>query len=233
MNKIKIGLDCDGVLLDFLSDARAIIAKIKNQTATEKMGVWNLEERFSLNKNEVKFLLQNIDWENLKALNHFSELLNYLYHHENVGIDNVFFITMLDKENHEKRIHNLMRLSQQNHLPFKSENVYFTEMGQSKAVTIEKLGIDIFVEDNLNNLFDVSHCQTLKHLIWTESNGERNLTGFDFKNPNSDCLNIELDYNKTVQDVHNLIINNQIEFNYVEHNQLFSLIQNILTKVYK
>lgn len=231
--KRGIAFDCDGVLLDFLKEAYRIVAELKNMTeqevkATQKRGCWDLKERFDLNSYQMNLFWRRVRWQNLCALKRAKEAL--LVAQEYFGADNVYFVTQLSEKHREKRLHNLQNLFGKDVAIF-NENVRFTKHGELKSTMLKTIAVDIFVEDSLSNLFDAAQNSSVKHLIWTESNGERTKETIDNLNralSGQDYTNEVLVNGITIKDVAVMVNETKTTFIYAPQSELPEAIHNLI-----
>lgn len=239
---MRIAFDCDGVLLNMLGQSRKIVAEMKEQTIdqvmqSEKRGVWDIQTRFDLTGKQVHLFWKNMKWGRMQALPNAENVLRFAQ--EQLGFNNVFFVTMLNSKNHDNRLKNLQNLFGKN-LVINSEQVYFTEHGQSKAEILKKLSINVFVEDSLRNLIEAhDNSKCVKHFIWTEFN-ERTLEfkqnlakaglcslstigNGNFTNEVIAGVDVMADVNKLVQ-----MNNGGTTFEYTDHMYLLNALKRVL-----
>jgi hypothetical protein len=218
MKKIKICLDVDGVLLNFLQTISNFIEKRYGVKATieHSCSQWNLRERFD------KEWIEKIGFDNIKKefeKDGFWEFLESMPEidkiHElfNNPLFDLLFLTQIPTHLHEVRSKNLSALIGKK---IESESLICVPLGESKRPYVEKIKPDYFIEDSLHNLRD---CHSNHVSIWIDHNESY----YD-----RSCLS-ELPILK-VSNLNEAII--QIQKDLINNNQheLIEKIQHVLTK---
>lgn len=168
LDNLKIGLDIDGVLLNFLKSCETIVANILNITVSElnarQNNVWDLKKRWLLNDEQYDELYNQLDWGNYKATKDGFLLLNYCL--GKFKWKNIYFVSNFKQEYFQLRANNLykvyLNVLKNNNLSYSEEELqqFFHQQLisvdpiNSKKDVLKKLNIKIFVDDRLKNIYE-------------------------------------------------------------------------------
>lgn len=160
MKKIKLVLDVDGVLLNFLQSISEFISDHysieSNLHFSHKQ--YDLELRFHQEIVDDFSNIKNIFeskglWKNLQAMPNIEQIHDLFV---NPAFD-IHFLTSLPVHLHSDRLENLQAVI---HVDIKPEQLTCVPLGVSKRDYLHALKCDYFVEDNLKNLVE---CYTPNH----------------------------------------------------------------------
>lgn len=169
MKKLKVAVDIDGVVLNFMQTMSHFI---KEHYGVESHIPYCHEQHYDLSKRYDLDWMNKIGWDNVKKAfteaggwsrlepmgftTRFKELL------EDERIE-VYIVTMLDPNLKEQRKNNL---EQAFGVSIKVENLYCVPLTGSKKPIIDDLDVDVFIEDSYKHL---EHCAGRHISIWADT----------------------------------------------------------------
>lgn len=160
MKLLRIGVDVDGVLADFNT---SFIERVIKVTRIDRFGkgfiptTWNYPESVGYSPEDVAAVWEDIErdpyfWRNLPAYAHTAQVLTYLSHLQHIGHD-VYFITarpgVVAKKQTEEWLQYKCRMQ---YLAAPSPTVLIS---RDKGGCADVLKLDIYVDDRVENVFDV------------------------------------------------------------------------------
>lgn len=195
MKKIKIALDVDGVLLNFLQTISDFIESHYGLTSMMPFSTtqYNLQFRFEeAHIHAIDFDIIKAEFEkqgHWKTLQSMPETHLFQDLFTNPHLD-VYFVTSLPPHLIDDRHHNLCSVFDL-HIP--KEKIFCVPLGESKKPYIDRLAPDFFVEDNLHNLIE---CKGPHTSIWIDLNEK---LYYDQHNPHEHNFHITHTFNEAAQ----------------------------------
>lgn len=167
MNKIKVCLDVDGVLLNFM---QTISHFIKNEyqltpAFSYSSAQYDLYERFQ--QNDIDSIGFNNIKESFEKAGHWSflepmpeiELIHDLIKNP---LFEISFLTSIPVHLHNERLHNLSSILGVN---LTNEQLICVPLGESKKPHLDKIKPHVFIEDNLHNIRDCNNNEHTSYWI--------------------------------------------------------------------
>lgn len=195
MKKIKVALDVDGVLLNFMQTiSDFIVSHYQLEPLMEYSPTqYNLATRF----NEI--LINDIGFDNVKKefeiTGHWKKLqaMPHIELIQDILKDPIFeiaFVTSLPPHLVKDRHHNLSTILNAN---IEVDSISCVPLGESKKPYIEKFNPDFFVEDNLHNLID---CKGEHKSLWINL---KEVNFYDQHNPEEHEIHTINNFNEAAQ----------------------------------
>jgi len=205
--RLKIGIDIDEVVTEYIVELLSYLEKTRNKKINyEDIFNYDLKEIFNMNSKEVGNLIKEHTKDdviyNLDLVDKAKESLDKLKEKHNI-----FFITSRHLDNKQATFYFFKK-----HFPEHNFKIIFSsdawENGnKSKAEICEDLGIDIFIEDNPNYVLDCA---------------KKGVKCFLFNKPWNKCFNEKI-HNINIKRVYNWDdILDEIEDFSLKNNQRFN-----------